>query len=785
MAMPMLSPRLRKLVGDVASEKGRLALLAIAVAVSLAAVGAVLGAFAILTREIRASYLATRPASATIEMEGDVDDEVLALARAHPRVKEAEAREVILGRARVGVRARPLLIFVIDDFADVRLATMRPVDGAYPPADGELVLERSALPVLETAIGRELVVQTPAGAPRALRVAGVVHDPALAPASQERTGYAYISRATAGLLGEDAALHELRVLLHDEGSLQTVEAGAANVAASLDVAGHHVHQIRVPPPKQHPHQRQMTTILLMMLAFAGLSLLLSAVLVATSLASLLGRQVREIGVMKTVGATSGQIAALYTLLIGGLSVVAVLLSLPAAAFVARRLAGMVAGLLNFDLADVGLPWWVTAVQVVAGVVVPLAMAAVPLRAASRVPVREALDQHGVAASSVRVNVTMLPMAARNLVRRPARTALVLALLSTGGAIFQSALHVARAWTKNLEKVDAHRDYDVEVRLSHPPSPALLTEMDTLSSIDRLEVWGFSPAAFTKPGEIDVVRTWPDRGHGSLAVMAPPAGSRLTRFPLLAGRWLTDSDVDAVVLNHGALAQRPGLQPGDEVRLSLDGVPSTWRLVGVVEEVGASGIAYVPLASFAALVDHGRLLRLASSTPADAVAQLDRLLLDEQVPVELLLPLSELEAAVDGHIALLIESLLALAFVIAVVGSLGLASTMSVNVLERTRELGIMLAIGATPRRLRWLVLGEGVAVAVAGWVLGVLLSLPLTAGLDALVGSLGFLAALPFVLDLQAPIIWLVVLVAGAVAATWLPARSVTRLSVRDALARP
>ena len=78
----------------------------------------------------------------------------------------------------------------------------------------------------------------------------------------------------------------------------------------------------------------------------------------------------------------------------------------------------------------------------------------------------------------------------------------------------------------------------------------------VSAVRTVEAWGYAPAAFAVPGMVDVVRSYPDRGHGTLAVMGPPANTRLVSFPLIAGRWLERDDVDAVVLNHMATAQRP-------------------------------------------------------------------------------------------------------------------------------------------------------------------------------------------------------------------------------------
>src|SRR6266545_2077728 len=90
------SPRWRKLGRDLWTEKNRMALMIVAISVSLIAVGTVLGSFAILTREIAVNYLGTRPASATVELEGDVDAALVERVRRHPAVREAEARDVIL-----------------------------------------------------------------------------------------------------------------------------------------------------------------------------------------------------------------------------------------------------------------------------------------------------------------------------------------------------------------------------------------------------------------------------------------------------------------------------------------------------------------------------------------------------------------------------------------------------------------------------------------------------------------------------------------------------------------
>jgi putative ABC transport system permease protein len=148
--------------------------------------------------------------------------------------------------------------------------------------------------MLEAGPGQNLHVKTPDGAARELRISGTVHDPGLAPARQERMGYAYATRDTLAALGEPAILTELRVAVRDRPlDRPAVVATARTLAAWLAAHRHPVREIDVPMPGMHPHQLQMVTLLVLMLVFAALSLLLSAILVASTLSAMLVRQLRE------------------------------------------------------------------------------------------------------------------------------------------------------------------------------------------------------------------------------------------------------------------------------------------------------------------------------------------------------------------------------------------------------------------------------------------------------------------------------------------------------------
>ena len=93
--------------------------------------------------------------------------------------------------------------------------------------------------------------------------------------------------------------------------------------------------------------------------------------------------------------------------------------------------------------------------------------------------------------------------------------------------------------------------------------------------------------------------------------------------------------------------------------------------------------------------------------------------------------AEAEVAFDAIVALL----LVMAILLALVGGLGLMGTMSINVLERTREIGVLRAIGAPNRGVAQVFILEGIAIGLLSWVMGALLAIPMSQGLNEAVGG--------------------------------------------------
>ena len=128
-------------------------------------------------------------------------------------------------------------------------------------------------------------------------------------------------------------------------------------------------------------------------------------------------------------------------------------------------------------------------------------------------------------------------------------------------------------------------------------------------------------------------------------------------------------------------------------------------------------------------------------------------------------------------------MLAMAVLAAAVGSVGLMSTMSINVVERRREIGVMRAIGATSASILGIFITEGVFVGILSWLLAIPLSYPGARVFSNVVGDTLFQMPLDFDYPVGGVVGWLVIVVVlSALASLW-PSLQATQVSVWESLA--
>jgi putative ABC transport system permease protein len=783
-----------KAIRDFWHERARTVLVVLAIALGISAFAAVLSSYAILTRELDRGYLDTNPASAILRVDR-IDDELVREILKDREVSAAEPRRVVTGQLKSGpMQWRNLMLFVVKDYGDIRVSKLEPEQGAWPPATGEILIERDAFQVAGARIGDTVIVKTANGVEQPLVISGSVHDVGQAQARMENIVYGYINLATLAQLGEQPYLDRLNILVaenrFDENHIRKV---ADDVKALIESQGHEVWRVDVPAPGKHPHSELMGMLLLAMSSFGLFVLVLSAILVVNLLTAMMASQVRQIGVMKAIGGTRWQIARIYFSQALFLGTGAVIVSLPLGLLGSRALCRYMAVFLNFDIHSFAVPLWVYLLVALVGIAAPLAAAAYPVLKGSGAPVRVALDDFGLAQTNFgsgafdralsRIGGSFRPLvfAIRNSFRRRARLLLTLATLAAGGLFFMAALNVRASIINTLDRLFATRRFDLNVPLRNTyDSERLQQAISNTPGVKRAEGW-LAAEAFL--------------GRDSFTLIGLPADSQLLAPQIIEGRNLLPSDSDTVVVNTALAGRLSPVRVGQTINLQMGGVAKSWRMVGVAREAFSPALGYVPLSSLQQQMTHTvnsshpvNSLRLSldqadEDSIAAVKAELDRRLEQNGMRARSSSSKAENRFGYDQHMLMIYMFLIVMSAIVGGVGGLGLMTTMSLNVLERRREMGLLRAIGATPRMVWLMIVAEGLVIGLLSWATAALLAWPVSKVVgDMLIGAL-FQSGLDFTFEVRGLVIWFVVSIALSAVASFLPAWKASRVTVREALA--
>jgi predicted permease len=257
--------------------------------------------------------------------------------------------------------------------------------------------------------------------------------------------------------------------------------------------------------------------------------------------------------------------------------------------------------------------------------------------------------------------------------------------------------------------------------------------------------------------------------------------------LVRGRDFTDADRgDApwVAVISAAMAEKfwPGADPIGR-RVGLPIATSPWMtIVGVVDDVKQDSLnaprrltLYRPFAQ-ATNTDNTVVARVTGDPAAFASAMRAATAgLDRTVPVSDIRTVPSIVSASLARTRFTATLLTAFALLALTLGAVGVYGVVSYVVTERTREMGVRIALGATPARVLALVVARGASLAATGAALGIAGAL---AAAHALAGLLYGVTTTDLVTFTAAP----AVLVAVALVATWLPARRAVRADPLTAL---
>jgi len=765
--------------------------------VGVMAVGMILSSNGLIDRQMTRAQIASQPAHVVLYLTGLISDEEV---RAISRLPEVD---YAVGRADRGIRWKlsaeddwdDASLIAIDDYDEQRLDVFELKAGAWPETDSVVLAASHVEPYGLPEIGGELYLEINDRA-RAYTITGILRDHHQAPPPFSNNVAFYVTRTSMKqILGEDR-FDEIRLTVPDF-SQEAAEEAADAAEAKLERQGVFVNWAQIQEPDRHWAQDIMDGVGLILTIMAVASLFLSVILVINTINALIAQQIPQIGIMKTVGGVSRQISRLYLASVIVYGVLSLLLAVPLGAFGGSALAGWLLNLLNVPTGSFELLSDTLLIQAIAGLAVPLMAALYPVLQGVAISVREALSVYGVGSGKYgnglidrtmgRVRgIPRLPiLAVRNTFRRAGRVALTEVVLVTAGAIFMLVLSTHFSFTNTIAEIWRGLGFDANVGFSNLQR---IDEIEPLiasrPNVDRVEMWVWSAANGLPPENSEAEEQ-------RIFLRGIPRDTEMFIPNLVAGRNLDPSDGHALLLNQ-KLATDMEFEVGDVIELDFgNNQISSWTIVGLIFDLtGNQSSAYMHIETL-----NQELNQIGRATAAQIRAkddsrsgQLD-LIDDLETYFKLIgndltwanTAIEDQEQA-ESQFNILTTILMTMTVVMAVVGSIGLSGTLSINVIERRREIGVMRAVGASSFDVALLFIGEGLMLALLSWAIAVPISIVLGRPFVTAIGTIIEFPA-QYVLSPQGFWIWLIIVVILSIVASWLPSRRATKISVNESLA--
>ena len=790
---------LNKIWRDLWRNKGRTLLVVMSIAVGVLAVGMIITSNTLINRQLSLSHSKFNQSHVQIYLSGAIDQATVDQLARLPEVEAIEGRleSSIRWKTDPNGEWQDGTLRAIDDYENQQFDLIDLVEGNWPERDYVAVpfnhIQPFGLPTASGTLYFEINERE-----RAYTVGGVVRDPVeLSPPFTFNAAF-YVTPEAFNRVAGYQLYTQLRLTL-PEYSEPNAELAVNAIERNLRRVGVGIGFWQAFDPSKHFLQPSVDGINLILTIMAVASLGLTTFLIINTMNALMVQQIPQVGIMKIVGGLSRQIASIYLIGVAIYGILSLLIAIPIGAIAGDVLSRWLLTILNVTTTPFELLPQAFILQIAVGLLTPLLAALWPVFRGVAIPVARALSSYGLGQGQygtrildrilgkVRGIPRLAALTLRNTFRRPGRVVMTEITLIVAGAIFMMVLTTSHSFNHTIDKIFSGFGYDVLIVFEQPQRiDEIMPLVASRPNISRAEMWIFNN------GYTHTLEETADEDR-EIVLRGIPTNTQLFEPEIVAGRNLLAEDGHALLLNQ-KLAADMGIGVGEQIIINLDPYgDSTWTVVGLILDLGAGpdqNSAYMYRDTLSAEMNtNGRASVVeVRGTTQSLAAQLaiEKDLTDffesRGVGVAFTQTAQEVRDTANAQFNIITIVLLIMTVLIALVGSFGLSGTLSINVMERTREIGVMRAVGASSWDVSRVFVGEGMMLGLLSWVQAI----PLSAfGAQIFVDVLGELLDFPFsyLFSTQSVWLWFGIVVILSLIASWMPARRATRISVRESLA--
>ena len=733
---------------DLWHNKARTILAILSIAAGVFAIGSIFGMVDQMLSTMDAAHQATFPSHINMFLRDRIDRNTAI------RLKSIEGLEDIelLNSPTVRYKLHPEdewqagLIAMRDDYEDQIYDIYQLKEGVWPKKDN-ISIERLSSAHFGIDLGDQVIFELE-GTDRALPVTGKVRHPFVEPPQ---------FGGDAVFLMDGQALERFNIPEGEFGNLR-VRVTPYSAEFAKEVASEIKDRLAkedigvaitfFQDPNEHWGRVFVEGFNLVLQILAVVSLFMSVVLVTNTLTALITQQIDQIGVIKAIGGTRGVIIKVYlsgVLIYGAL---ALFISLPLGAVVAFGMSQWFLNVFNIDYEQFQISSRALSFQVIAALAVPLLAGIWPVLSGASITVREAMASYGIGGDfgfsrldqmieriGQRLLSSPYAISLGNMFRRKGRLVLTQVVLVTAGAMFLLVMSLSASLIFTLDNDIERRGFDIRIGFDERQRIDRVTKMAAaVAGIDQIEAWFTQPASVLKEGQ-----RLKETGVGA-ELYGIPSGSTMYKPLIVAGRWLQPGDEQAIVISRD-LADDNDIKVGDAVTLDLGELgDSEWQVIGIMQVIINDGFAsdpiYAPLETVFSVTkqyNEGAQLFVRTQTGdpelvAQVNDQLKSLYEARQMDLNIFINGTTYEDRQNAinQFGIVTSMLYGLAIIVALVGGIGLMGSLSISVVERTREIGVMRAIGARSPTIMGMFMMEGILQGLMSWLIALPISIILT-----------------------------------------------------------
>lgn len=779
----MIASNWKKSFRDIWRSKRRSLLVVLAIAASNFTLGVIFYTYDVIDRSLEQNFQRAKPSSVTMAIE-QFDHPLMTQLQDLSFVMAVDARRAMNGEIvttdNEGQAPIKLVLFVVPDINDMQADVLHHGPNTTQLKTGEILLERQAFSLLGAAINDNVHISLQ-GKTYSSKIIASTYDAMMPQAEWENTAYAYINPQTAMLWGLPSGFNQLKLILDNSiMDQQDRRIKADEISRWIEQQGIPVKSITVFKAGSHPHENITSGMFLIQDAFALLCSFMSGILVFNLISSVLAKHTKQIGVMKCLGASRLNIQSMYFKWVFILAITGIAISTPMAYLLSHVYVDLLAKMLNIDIFSYRMSLTSILVQLLCGLCIPLLAAFMPIYRASRCSITQSLLQQPQktpshnpplilrALSHLHTFTPATHYSLRNVFRHPSRFLLTTLILAMGGALFIATYNIDAAMQRTVNQDIMTKNWDVSLTVKTAGQWAALSQAlaKTRPLVSQEGYFHGSAKLNEIPQRVEYIAVQPK--------------GKMLNLEILAGRWLNQKpkEVQEVVINQ-TLQQILKLNLGDNITTKVLNIETVGVLVGVVKTLSPPRM-YTQLTSN--IQRNSLFLTDTNASPYSLKREVQQLTNTQHITLSYLTMAQSESKIIADHFEIIFNLTMLLAFIVIFIAGIGIALTISTNVLERKKEIGVLKAIGAETHFIRNIFMIESTVTGLLAWVMGCLFTIPITALVQYYLGILLIKTPLTLSFNSHAFLLALPLILAAALLASLLPANAASQSSVGELL---